>query len=49
MKKMMMLFVLFILVTSVIAQEDLLVVEDPCAGFWGSVNCFLFGKGMVDR
>ncbi|MFH1828883.1 MAG: hypothetical protein ABH824_06500 [Nanoarchaeota archaeon] len=47
MKKIMMLFVLIVLVTSVIAQEDIYDGEDSCAGFWGSVNCFLWGDSSA--
>jgi len=52
MKKLIVLMMVFVLISSMfVVAEDVPEVKD-CSGFWGSVDCFLFGNsitGMASR
>ena len=45
MKKMVSIFVLFLLVLSlfVVAEKEF-TDKDSCSGFWGSISCFFWGN-----
>jgi len=42
-KKIISLILMFILVSSGLVIAEDTAVEETCAGFWGSISCFLFG------
>lgn len=39
-KRLTSLVLMFVLITSTFVLAE----EDPCAGFWGTISCFLWGN-----